>query len=107
VNAADCDMLVALADLAASYLDLPRPAIVPLPGGAVTVEEHTAWLSAYKKNDAAYESLVQRRSMRVEVALRHLASNRFAETSIKSITESLAEELAEPLPYPVAPETQS
>lgn len=106
MNAADRNMLVALADLAASYLDVPRPAVVPL-GEVATPEEHQAWFNAYRKNDAAYESLVQRRSMRLEVWLRHLATNRFAEISIRTVTESLTESLAEPLPYPVAPETQS
>jgi hypothetical protein len=106
VNAADRDMLVALADTAARYLEVPRPVV--LPSTATTPEEIEAWLAAYRKNDAAYESLVRRRSMHLEVSLRHLASNRFAETSIKSVTRQLAEELAEPLPYPAeAPEPQS
>lgn len=97
MNAADRQLLIALADTAARCLDVPRPLVQPTP--ASTPEEFDEWFRAYKRNDAAYERLVQQRTLRVEVALRHLALSEFTEIAVRSVTEGLAEELAEPLPY--------
>lgn len=99
MNSTDRDMLTAFADLAARFLDVPRPLIAPT--AVATAEESDAWFTEYRKNDAAYESLVRERTIRVEVLLRHLAAVHFDELAIKSVTEQLAGYLAEPLPYPV------
>lgn len=99
MNAADRQLLTALADTAARCLDVPRPLVAPTPVSAP--DDFEAWFTAYKRNDAAYESLVRERTLRVESALRSLALSDFSEIRVMAITEGLAEELAEPLPYEV------